>query len=320
MAGLETRGTPRLRAPLARLAAAALLLGTTVPAPAGEQLRCPLPDGGSFEFDGRHGGVQLHKLFMFHSTTPPNTLRWAYQVTYRHRDGRTSVLPFRDDQPRCERYGRSGTTLYGSTAYGRVEGPSRWSQHWLVTSEDDGRTFSDNRHPYRDPPRSARVVDQLVVPSEARFGVQDGHYLMEFGQPNGYEQFLVFRSSDQGQHWAPPETAPEPLLFEAGRVARARDIAATGRWIDLVYRAGREACARQRGPHCDAPTTRAADARWEACRKTHRSRDCLRLLEPPEVILAPAPAAAPASAAPSSPSPPPPPSATSAMSAPASVR
>lgn len=287
---------------VAALVAAALMLGAADAVQAGEQLRCPLPDGSAFEFDGRHGGVQLHKLFMFHSTTPPDAIRWAYQVTYRHHDGRTTVLPSRDDWPRCERYGRAGATLYGSTGYGRVEGPRRGSQHWLVTSEDDGRTFSDNRHPYRERPRSAKVVDPLVVPSDARFGLQGGHYVMEFGEPNGYEQFLVLRSSDQGRHWEAPETAPEPLLFDAARVARARDTHAVGRWIDLVYRAGREACARQRGPNCERPTARAADARWEACRVAHRSQDCLRLLKAPEVILAPAPAIAPAASASAAPS------------------
>ena len=120
---------------------------------------------------------------------------------------------------------------------------------------------------------------------------------MEFGQPNGYEQFLVFRSSDQGRHWDSPETAPEPLLFDAAQVARARDIHAIGRWVDQVYRAGREACARQRGPDCERPTAREANARWEACRETHRSQDCLRLLKAPEVILAPPPANAPAASA-----------------------
>lgn len=285
---------------LAALVAAASMLGAPAPVQAGEQRRCPLPDGSAFEFDGRHGGVQLHKLFMFHSTTPPDTIRWAYQVTYRHPDGRTTVLPFRDDAPRCERYGRAGATLYASTSDGRVEGPRRWSQHWLVTSEDDGRTFSDNLHPFREPPRSAKVVDQLVVPSDARFGLLDGRYVMEFGTPNGYEQFLVFRSSDHGRHWDAPETAPEPRLFDAAQVARARDIDAVGQWIDRVYRAGREACARQRGPNCERPTARAADARWEACRETHRPQDCLRLLKAPEIILAPAPAPVPATTPPAS--------------------
>lgn len=273
------------------LCCALLLLAGLADTWAGEQRSCPLPDGSSFEFDGRHGGFHPGKALMFHSTTPDDPYRWAFKVQYRHRDGRLTELPFRDDWPHCERYGRVGTTLFASSAQGmQKKGQGQWSAYWLVISEDDGRSFSDNLHPYRERTAWAAEAHERALAREPRFGKEGGDYLLELGGPTAYERFLLFRSGDQGRHWAAPEIREEPQVFDTAEVARARDSAALSRWVDLKYQAVQQACAQARqAKDCGRATTQQAEARWDECRQRQRPLACLRELKAPAVIVEPPP-------------------------------
>lgn len=268
----------------------------SVNAYASAKLSCPMADGSSFEFDGRHIGIgsAVLGLITMHSASPSDPYKFAYQVEYRPRSGEHIELPFRDDDPKCEHYSSANgmVTAYSSRGVQRLQGQNKdiWSPLFMV-SHDGGKTFGPNVHPfargrlrkgeYAPFPDGKGWADTQMV------RIHDSQYSIEYISFTA-ERFSLYKSNDKGKTWIGPLVSQDFEVFSPEVVNAKRNEAARREWFNAQINAQNLACKPpQPLLGCAVETEKYWNKQWNDCLDTDLSPyECVRSLPKPYPIKA----------------------------------
>jgi hypothetical protein len=191
-----------------------------------------LPDGSAFVLTGRRtwsSAVGKHDIYRPYKGV--DLFADAYAIEFRPLRGeRNSLREFHDAEPDSRHYGQQNGVIYAYTDHAvfRFMTPSgKRGGSVLTVSTDGGRSFSPNRHPNLADGALSSPARQEVFKRfgyyRSRFAVIGDKYLIEITNPLNYEAFLLFSSTDGGQHWEGPQRSESPQVYPMDEVQKWRD-------------------------------------------------------------------------------------------------